>query len=235
MLYLLHGTDTARLRAKLHTLVEQLRARKPDAEYFRLESEEATPGRLAELTGGQGLFEKKYIVVLDRACEDAGARGVVRDAAEDMAASEHMFIVVEETLTSAAHKKLSSYASKVQAFEKKKQKTEFSVFALTDALGRRDKKKAWVLFREAVAENVELADVHGALFWQVKSIILAHTSQGANEAGMKPFPYKKALAFSQNYTYAEAQQLIRDLGNVLYESRKGGDLEVGLERILIGL
>ena len=65
MIYLLHGTDTIKSRKKLHTLLDSIFAKKPDASYVRVEAGGFDENQLQEFVGGQGLFENKYIIVFD--------------------------------------------------------------------------------------------------------------------------------------------------------------------------
>src|SRR3989344_5543768 len=62
MLYLLHGTNQDEARRKGNELLESLQKKKPDAAVFKLDAEKWSAAFFEELIGGQGLFERKYIV-----------------------------------------------------------------------------------------------------------------------------------------------------------------------------
>ena len=66
MLYVLYGTNTDKLRAKVHVLVDTLLDKKPDAAHVRFDAETFTPDVLSEYTQAQGLFTGRAIVVLDK-------------------------------------------------------------------------------------------------------------------------------------------------------------------------
>ena len=61
MLYLIHGTDRHKVIAKTGDLVAGLKKRRPEAEVFSMTDDDTNLSRLLELSGGQGLFESKYI------------------------------------------------------------------------------------------------------------------------------------------------------------------------------
>ena len=235
MLYVLSGTDIEKSRAKLHLVIERLQEKKPDAELFRVDGEAFIIAEFESLLFGQGLFEKKYIVVLDHVFESSEAKEVIVDNIKQLGDSESMFVLLEEKIDAPTKKKLEKHAHKIEEFVNKKQQPEFNVFALTDAVGSRDKKKAWLLYREAIESGKKDEEIHGILVWQLKSMILAQTSKSAKEAGMKPFPYKKAKEFAQKYSSEELKKLETQLVEAVYESRRQKDLGAQLERFMLSL
>src|SRR3989344_3812871 len=88
----------------------------------------------------------------------------------------------------------------------------FNIFALTDAIGARKKRDAWVLYQKALAQGLLPEDVFfRVLIWQVKSMLLASKTKGVSETDMKPFPYNKAKGFSKNFKDGEIEKLSEDL------------------------
>ena len=77
MLYLLHGTDSRKSREKLHSLVESMLSKKPNASDFRMDDENFSEARLEEFIGSSGLFESKYIVVADKLLEKKEIKEIV--------------------------------------------------------------------------------------------------------------------------------------------------------------
>lgn len=252
MIYFLHGTDTDAVRTKARDMVASMHKKKPEAEIFKMTSEnwgaagEGGAARLDELAGGQGLFEKKYIVLLDRVGEDVTAREELVDRIDQLADSEHIFIWCEGKLDKATRTKIEKRAEKTQEFEKAEKIAASesagkfsaggttSIFALGDALGRRDKKQLWVLYRQFVDAGKSPEEIHGTLFWQAKSMVLASRSATAGEAGLAPFVYTKSKGFSRNYTEAELTKLLDNLIAVSHDARRGKhEMETGLERLLL--
>lgn len=237
MLYIFYGSDTGAARAKANALVASLVEKRPDASLVRLDSESFEPSSLPELISGQGLFVQKYIVVLDRVFEHEEAKGAIQDSLKDIAASDNIVVMLEGALDTKTKKQLEKAASKVTEFSKKEKKQErFNVFALGDALGRRDKKQLWVLYQEALREGLSPEEIQGSLFWQVKTMLLASKTTTAEEAEMKAFPYNKAKGYAKNYSDEELERLSWGLIEAYHEVRqKGGELNVKLEKWVLGV
>ena len=64
MFYFLHGEDKDKARKKAHELIDGLVKKRPNASFFKVDSENFSLGKLEEMIGGQGLFESKQIVFL---------------------------------------------------------------------------------------------------------------------------------------------------------------------------
>jgi len=148
MLYLLHGPDSERGREKLGSLLESLYKKKPDASVIRIDDEQFDASALDELISGQGLFERKQIIVFDNVFRNTVAMETISQSLKDVASSQNIFIVFEEMLDKKILAKLQKHAEKIQKFDKKDSgvaKKPFDIFSLTDAFVKRDKKKLWVL------------------------------------------------------------------------------------------
>jgi len=237
MFYLLHGTDSKKVRAKVGSTVASLLKREPNASHFRLTDETVTSDALAEYLGGQGLFAGKILVVLDRVFDDSTAKELVLDRVKDIASSDNIFIILEGELDAKTKKKLEKYAEKVQVFDQrpttKDQRLKFNIFGLTDALGNRDKKKLWVKYQQALRSGSAPEELHGILFWQTKTLLLVAQK---STAGLKPFVVSKAKKFLNNWTEDELKTLSSQLVDVYHEARRGGpELEIGLEQFVLSL
>lgn len=253
MIYLIHG-DIQKGFEKAGALVDSMLKKKPNSEVFKINTDNFDIDMLTELIGGQSLFTKKYIVQMSRLLEDEASAEIVMDSLKDIAASENVFIWVEDNLTKAHLNKIEKVAEKVQEIKGSANKSgikngktgsasistsagsrEFNVFDITDAFGQRDKKKMWLLYRESLGYG-RVEEVHGVLWWQLKSIILASKTANAKEAGMKDFPYKKAKRFAANFSEEELNSLSDQMIEIYHEARRSGaDLEVRLERFLLGI
>ena len=199
MLYLLHGTDTKKAREKLRSLVDKLLSKQPDAGYFRFDSDSFEADTLAEHISGQGLFSKRSIVVLDNVFVNTEAKELVLERVKDIADSENIFVLLEESLDKKTLGKLERYAEKAQVFDQQpttnNQRQKFNIFSLTDALGNRDSRKLWTLYQRALRSGSVPEELHGILFWQVKAMLLV--TRGSTN-GLKPFVISKARRFRYN-------------------------------------
>ncbi|MEX1028365.1 MAG: hypothetical protein WD049_10250 [Candidatus Paceibacterota bacterium] len=240
MLYILHGSDYQKRNAKLRQLLAGLEKKRPNAELFKLEAGDITPGRLEELCGGQGLFDQKFIVVIDQVLDDPEARETLSAFARSLGESENVFILVENAILKTTLKKFEKHAEKVEEFsavnEKGSVKKEVNNFAIADALGRRDRKALWVEYHKLLRAHKVPEEINGTLFWQLKAIAIARQAASAKEARMKEFPYKKARGFANNYSEEELYALLSDLVERYHRARRGeGTLETQLEQFVLGV
>jgi DNA polymerase III delta subunit len=237
MIYLLYGTDTEQARKKAHQLYESLLKKKPDASFFRIDSENWDENSFDEKIESQGLFENKYIVFLNTVFQNTDAKETLLGKLKEVAASQNIFIVLEGKLDKASLTKLEKVAEKSQAFDlDEKKMEEFNIFSLTDAFGKRDKKDLWILFSKAKMRNIPAEEIHGILFWQLKTILLTSESSSAEEAGLKPFVYSKAKSFVRNFSPEELRRLSASLVGLYHDARRGiHDMDTALERFVLGL
>lgn len=241
MLYFLYGTDTTKARAKLHELLDTLQKKKPDAALFRVESEQWNDAQFEEFLGGQGLFSQKYIVVLDRVFENADAKTTAIGKLKEIAESDNVFMFIESAVDAASLKKIEKHAQKTQEFEEKKSAgaagtQPFNIFSLTDAFGTRDKKKLWVLYQQALASGSQPEEIHGILFWQLKSMIVAAESGSAAESGLKPFVYQKSKGFAARFSRDELRSLSGAFIDIYHNARRGiSEMDVALEKFILSI
>ncbi len=241
MIYLLHGNDIQTSRKKLHILLDGLFKKRPDAEYFHITPLNYSEFSVKELVSSQGLFEQKYIVVLDNLFEDKVKENNNREELvkylKEMQDAKHVFIFLEGKLDKKTLTKFEKNAEKVQecsVVEIKKER--FNTFSLTDALGKRDKKQLWTLYQKAKFEHIADEEIHGILFWQVKSMLLASVSDSAKEAGLNPFVFNKSKSFLKNYSEGEVGKLSKKLISLSHDARRGiHEFDVALERFILAL
>ena len=238
MLYFFYGSDKDTAREKMNALTEALRKKKPDAEVFRIDPENWNEAKLQELTAGQGLFNNSYIVQVVSLFENKEAKEIFIDRLEEIAESPNVFIMLEGEVDKKTLLAITEVAEKVQLLENKggKEKPAFNIFSLTDAFGRRDKKKLWVLYQKAVAGGAVPEEIHGILFWQLKSLLLASATKTAAEAGVAPFVFTKAKSFLKNYTEDELKEMSSEFVTLYHDAHRGiHDFQIALERFVLSL
>ena len=112
----------------------------------------------------------------------------------------------------------------------------FNIFALTDAIGARKKRDAWVLYRKALAAGLSPEEVFYKLFWQMKTMLVALKTKSVAETDMKPFPYNKAKGFLKNFKPGELEKFSEDLVLGYHRARMGeGEIETLVEKTLLKL
>jgi DNA polymerase III delta subunit len=238
MFYLIYGTDVEKSREKSRALFEALREKKPDASSGSMRGEEVTLDRITELTQTQGLFENKQIVFMDRTLESPDSRELVVDRIQEIAESPNIFIFFEGKLTKEVLKKLEKRAEKIQEYilEDAKPAEKSSFFPMADALGARDKKKLWILLRDALDKDAAAEELHGILFWQAKSMALAVRSSSAAAAGLNPFVYGKAKRYADNWKDTELDALLSKLVHMYHRAHRGKtNFAIELEKLALDL
>lgn len=239
MIYFIYGNNFSKSRDKLREILESSIKKNPESSYFKISEENWSEQAIEEMLQAQGLFQKKYIVVLDSIFEDERITDFILEKLEELQKSSNIFIIIENEPTKEIVKKISKFTEKVQEFsfkEAREKPQDFNVFLLTDALGKKDKKILWILYEKAKRSGVGAEDMHRVLFWQVRSMALSISSKNAEEAGLNPFVFKKSLSFSRNFSKKEILKMSSDLVRIYHDARKGLlDLDISLERFILNL
>lgn len=239
MLYFFYGSDREKINLKTRAIIDDLLKKKPDALELKIDIENINNINIEEYTESQGLFEKKYIVLLDRILFTKDSEKIHGKIAE-IAKSENIFIAREGEITKKDLKVIEKNASKVQEIntsnsEKDGAKKEaFNVFDITNKFAVRDSVGAWLNYRNAIDGGTEPENISGILFWQIKSLILARDAKSAGEAGLNPFVFSKAKSASIKWREGEMEKVVTALLSAYHEARgEGVRLELGLERIIL--
>jgi len=240
MIYVFYGTDTITARKKMRGLVDALLLKKPDASHVRMTADTFDSETLGALIVSTGLFSSRAIVELDQIFENKEAKEAFEKKLEDCVTSHNIFVILEGDLGKTDVSLLKKHAEKIQEFQvvlrDVKKKIEFNAFALSEALGRRDKKTLWTLYVEALSKGLAPEEIHGTLFWQVKAMLLARESRTPEEAGLKPFPFSKSKTFAKNFSPDELAALSGRLVSLYHDAHRGlTDFEIGLEKFILCL
>lgn len=248
MFYFFHGTDTSKSRAKMHAVLEGAQKKRPDAEVFKMDAEHFSVGELDGLIGGMGLFEKKYIVVLDRIFENKENIPLLVGKIKSLAETENLFLILEGKVDAKTSTKLEASAFKTETFDLPKEGRkfgmaegalslrDFNIFSISDAFAAKDRKALWVLFERAKRFGIPAEEISGVLFWQLKAIMIAKDSGKENDAGFSPFVLGKAKAFAKKWNHEELLNFSSKLVSVYHEAHRGiCDFDCGLERAILSL
>ena len=113
---------------------------------------------------------------------------------------------------------------------------EFNIFALTDALGARERREAWILYQKALGAGLSAEEIFFKIVWQVKSMLIASRTRNVGETDMKAFPYNKAKSFLKNFKPSELEKLSESLAIGYTLVRRGkGEIETLVEKMLLSL
>ncbi|MBV9349150.1 MAG: hypothetical protein JO026_00170 [Patescibacteria group bacterium] len=228
MLYILTGPDVLKAKKRARALAQ-------DFEVVRFgEGGEPFENVLPRL-GAQGLFTPEVVLLLERPLESDAGKALLMEQAKLFSESEMPVIVIEPELDSAVKKKIPKGAV-VETFESKEKKiaAPLSVFSLTDAFTAGNRKEAWILYRRLIEGGAAPEEIHGALAWQARTLVLAARTKSAAEAGLKPFVYAKAKRAAARLGEKGSIALSRELLHMLHASRMGqGALSELLEAFLL--
>jgi hypothetical protein len=216
MIYLFHGSDGNKVRAKAFAWVAAARAKAPDAGYIRLTADALTPEALGEAMGSQGLFFAKTLVLLDDPFSEGESGELVLDMLADLAASPNPIAIVAPKLLAARIKKIEAKAEKVFELSSTEKKVARGFNSnLVNALAAKDAEALWkeIVKAERAGDVPEM--IHGLLHWKARDMM-----QKGNRA----------------WGADGARKLSRDLIELLSDAR-GGDLPLGpaLERFALSL
>lgn len=236
MLYLIYGTDTHKTRKKLHELLDLVQKKRPNSEVFKMNTESFSEASLEEMTHSQGLFENKYIVILDNLFEKKDMKETVLEKVSQMSVSDNIFFMIETKVDSSSLKKIEKLAEKTFVFDKREEKESTNIFSITNGLLEKNKKKLWISYIDFISQGVAPEEIHGIFFWQVKNMIIASRVDNVKDSGLSPFAYKNALSGSKKYKPEELIVMSNSLVDLTHRVRLGkGDLNIMLEKWVLGL
>jgi DNA polymerase III delta subunit len=236
VIYLFYGTDREKIIEKTNGIVETLRNKKPDSAFVRIDAESLPTLNIDEYVGGQGLFENKFIVLMDGVIFHKESKLSNTSELKKIAESKNIFIVREGNLLAKDKEKIEKLSEKTQEFSKedKGKKAEFNVFGITEKILNRDNVGAWMLYREALENGSEPEQLSGIIFWQFKALALASECSNAGEAGLNPFVFNKSKNALKKWPVSDIKTKLTDLLTNYHDSRKEGlELSLALENFLL--
>lgn len=237
MLYIFYGTNIDASREKMNALIDTLRAETPDAPYERMTADQFDLDVIRSRAEEIALFSPRTITVLDGVLEGKDAAESFVKIAGDLARSENIFALFAEKIGKDLLDACKSAGAEIVLSDTKNRSKEWSggtTFALADAYVKGDKKNAWVFLQNAKAEGARDEEIAGALFWRVKTMLLAVTCRSAEEAGLKPFVFQTAKRLSAGKTEREIKKMLGDIVSLIHNTRRNSEhLDVAIEKLLL--
>ncbi len=121
---------------------------------------------IVSLCEADSLFGDRLCSILENVGQDKEGRDYIKKYGEKMRDSSHVFIIDEQEGDKHFFNYLSKMCTPVSAFEIKEEKIFPS--ALLNAIEKRDKKNAWMLWVKV--RDGEIEPLVGAIWWKVKMI-----------------------------------------------------------------
>lgn len=122
--------------------------------------------------------------------------------------------------------------------EKKARVFDFSPFALQDAIGEKNVKKAWIEYEKLRLSGIEAEELIHKIISKVRDMALIALGASKEDAGIKSdYPYNKSKKDLKNWKPAELKNFYTKLVEIYHRSRmeSGNDLDIALEKILLFL
>jgi DNA polymerase III delta subunit len=251
MLYAFHG-EPKQVIEKVEGMIASLLAKSPDAVVVRVDEQMAERGEVGSILFEQGLFKANYIVYINALSSEVLGEYAL-ESLPLFKESAHVVILSLAAVKEKELKEIEGVAEKVQRCAEQavpgEAKNETSgagprwlngasrrdPFAITDALQKKDARALFVELEHARLSGERGEEVLGVLFWAAKTMLLAASSKTASGAGLKDYPYRKALAGVSAWGQAGAEGLVFFLATAQMESyRTGEDIFDLLERELCG-
>jgi DNA polymerase III delta subunit len=184
---------------------------------------------LTDIVGSASLFGGLEAYLIDTPSEVPEMYAEILSTLAEMAESTNIFIVMEKALLTPEKKKWQKHTSVFEEFTKVAGE-RFNVFAMAEALSKRDKKSLWILLTEAKQNGLVSEEIIGTLWWQLKALRLAAITNSAKEADMKDYPYNKAKQSLRNFKEGDLDNLSSGLLKVYHDGHGGvRDIELALE------
>lgn len=186
MIYLFHGSDVEKARAKALAWVAAARAKQPDATYVRLSAAEIDGQSLQEVAGTQGLFFLKSLALLDDPFSTTESAEAVLEHLEMLAQSENPIAILAPKLLAARVKKVEAKATKVFTCDltEKKVARGFNG-ALVNALAAKDGRALWLELKRAERLGDAPEMLHGLLHWKARDLMQKGSAKWGKDGSRK--------------------------------------------------
>lgn len=234
MIELFWGNDTVKKRSALEKELDSVVGGKPHSQIFEYDASNCTAGTLDEALYSQSLFGDTisifYDILLDEKYEQQ-----VKEVLRSLTASPHYFFFVENTLPQKLVDSFKKHGAKVFSFEEKEaKKSAFPIFSITDSVGARDKKRAWIVLQEALAAGIAAEHIHGLLHWQFKNMNIVKNN--IQNTGLSLFVLTKTKRAVLLYSEKELRVLSSQLVSLYHDAHRGGmPLDLALEKFVLTL
>ena len=217
MIYLFHGSNVDKVRAKAFEWIAAARKKEPSLAYVRFAREEVTDSILEDAESSGGLFVKRLLILIDDPFQE-GVANILDGHINALAASDNAIVILAPKLTTTKEKNLVSKAKVEYKYDLPAQtgKIERGFNAnLVNALATRSREKLWLEINRAFRAGDAPEMLHGLLHWKARDLM---------EKG------------SRQWTPQESRQLSINLIEILQSSRRGGlDLSLSLERLSLSI
>jgi hypothetical protein len=221
------GDDTVRARATLTRLVEEAKVSDPTALVSRFDDVSFDAALVSEALQQQSIFGGGGIVVLDGILDHEGGEDFYREK-NNLKNTPHA-VFIRETNPNKEMYALLKEIGTIEEFPLRKIIEKNNDFAIADAVAMRDKRAAWVELVKQQRAGAAMEEVHGKIFWAVKTLYLCatQTKEEVLKAGVKDYTYRNYQPRAKNFLIHELEEKLSELKSMYHRAHQG-DAELGL-------
>lgn len=241
MLSLLYGTDITKRAHHREVIIEEFSATHKNLSIRIFTDASFRMSDIITLTENSSLFGESFLIIFEHVLQSDELASEFATLLPAFISSPNFFLFIEREISEKDLKVFEKAGADIKGFEVKELKSkEFNIFQLSDALGARNKKESWILFRQALADNKSPEEILGTLFWMVKQMLLVKDKNSESLARdtktLSPFVVRKAISFAKNFSRTELEKLSSSLNDLYHHAHRGElDLEEGIETLLLSL
>ena len=206
MLYLLHGTDINKKQKERIKILDLLSKKFTNTEKVSFGDVVFDITNIESLISSQGLFGKRFLVSFDSVLENENIADVLLERLLQMSESENIFIFSENKILKEILKKFEKTGAEIQEFPLLKKTEKENVFAIANALERKNKKEIWIIFNKLTNSGIPSEKILGILFWKTKDMILR----------------RNLLAGGQKFSEAKLKSLSSQFLSAYHDGHGGG-------------
>lgn len=213
-------------------------AKYPSALILRIDAESFSLLRASEELSANDLFGHGSLIVFEGIMDEQKYVDAYTELKEIISESQNSVYICETTLPKDVLESLRESGAHIQEFREAgaKEREYGTIFTLADAYVSGNRKTAWVEFSRAIRGGKSAEEIHGTLFWAIKSLWLSRklTKSQAEALGIKPFVLSKYKTLGAEWGDGEINQSLSTLKDLYHQSHRGkGQLAVLLEQYLL--
>lgn len=219
MIIVLTGNDQQKKKKEIESLVV---SHGGAHSFFTLSYDEHQPLEiLQEVIHSEDIFGKPLLLKID--VEDfRKILDVVKNPITRFVDSRDLCFITASSLTKPEISFFQKHNAQIKEYILVKKKESPLVFALTDALIKKDKKNAWIVFQKIISQDISAEEIHGALWWQWKTLSLVSSKEkNLAKKTISPYVYSKSENSLKFFSEKEIQFGVSHLMHMLQESRRG--------------
>jgi len=114
---------------------------------------------------------------------------------------------------------------------------DYSPFALQDAMGERNVKKAWIEYIKLRLGGIEAEDLIHKIISKTRDMVAINQGADKEDLGIKDYPFAKSKRDIKNWKTEELKNFYTKLVEIYHRARmgSGNELDIALEKLLLSI